>query len=75
MFSRRILGLVVIALSRAACTAAPADEVGSSEGAATEDAREPTDLTPAYWDVDADPKSPTPGSEPLNVIITTNVPM
>ncbi|HSO35499.1 MAG TPA: hypothetical protein VLT33_23380 [Labilithrix sp.] len=75
MFSRRILGLVVIALSSAACTAAPTDEVGSSEGAATEDAPEPTDLTPAYWDVDADPKSPTPGSEPLNVIITTNVPM
>jgi hypothetical protein len=33
------------------------------------------DLTPAYWNVDALADSPSPGSEPINVIITTNIPM
>lgn len=28
------------------------------------------DFTPANWDVDADPNSPSPGKEPLNVIVT-----
>lgn len=36
---------------------------------------EGSDLTPAYWNVDALADSPSPGSEPINVIITTNLPM
>lgn len=44
---------------------------GSAEAAEVEG----PDLTPAYWNVDALADSPSPGSEPINVIITTNLPM
>lgn len=42
---------------------------GSAQSAESAQVGDP-DLTPAYWDVDADVKSPTPGSEPINVILT-----
>jgi hypothetical protein len=50
--------------------AAPQD---STQGGAAPTA--PMDLTPAYWNVDALADSPSPGSEPLNVVITTNISM
>jgi hypothetical protein len=44
---------------------------GSVEGAQVEGPY----LTPAYWNVDALADSPSPGSEPINVILTTNLGM
>jgi hypothetical protein len=50
------------------CADVDADEASSTEAALT------AALAPAYWNVDAAPDSPTPGSEPLNVIVTTEIP-
>ncbi|CAN5710099.1 hypothetical protein BH11MYX4_BH11MYX4_15020 [soil metagenome] len=47
------------------CAADAADDAEDGASAVTA-----SSLTPAYWNVDADPASPSPGSEPLNVIIT-----
>jgi hypothetical protein len=71
--------LLVVGLLASACASGDdADVAGSgaaiSAGPTTASAA-PTDLTPAYWNVDALADSPSPGSEPLNVIITTNIPM
>lgn len=44
---------------------------GVAEAAQTE----APELTPSYWNVDALADSPSPGSEPINVIITTNLAM
>ena len=55
------------------CGAGPESDVTrGSEAAQIEGA---PDLTPAYWNVDALADSPSPGSEPINVIITTNLKM
>jgi hypothetical protein len=61
-------------------TACAAGSDGDTEGGAAAvtagaDPTDATDITPAYWNVDALADSPSPGSEPINVIITTNVSM
>jgi len=73
---KKVLALLgVVSLSVLGCaaetdadTTSGASAVTASVGPVTIDA-----LTPAYWNVDADPNSPTPGSEPINVIVSTNL--
>jgi hypothetical protein len=70
---------VLLAVCAAGCAAG--DDGDTEGGAAAVTGTDPatktatSDLTPAYWNVDALADSPSPGSEPLNVILTTNVPM
>jgi hypothetical protein len=75
---KKSIGLLALGLLVSAC--ASGDDTSEAGGASaitagpTAEAGS-TDLTPAYWNVDALADSPSPGSEPLNVIITTNIPM
>lgn len=64
-----MLGFSLMAV---ACSSA-SDPVSGESASAEVDGEQ--DLTPAYWNVDALSDSPTPGSEPLNVILTTNLSM
>ena len=59
------------ALGAGCGSAGDSGTTGVSEAAQVEE----LGLTPAYWNVDALADSPSPGSEPINVIITTNIPM
>lgn len=63
--------LAVVGVSLVACTSATEPESGSQAGAATDDLL-PTDLTPASWNIDTVEDAPTPGTEPINVILTTD---
>jgi hypothetical protein len=63
-----VLILVGLAMSTALGCSASSDADTASGAAAVSE--EDTALTPAYWNVDADPNSPSPGSEPINVILS-----
>jgi hypothetical protein len=67
------LGLFfVVGASLLACATSTEPESGSSTGAATDDPLLPADLTPADWNIETPADAPTPGTEPINVIITTD---
>jgi hypothetical protein len=81
-------GMVIVGALAAACSSA--DEPAGSDMALTAPTPTaaptpttpaapadlaPADLAPADWNVDALADSPSPGSEPINVILTTNVAM
>ena len=54
-----------------ACVDAAELDAKSTAGAATDDLL-PVDLTPASWNIETVAGAPTPGTEPINVIITTD---
>jgi hypothetical protein len=75
MRTAAILSCLSVLLAACASGADGDTEGGAAAVTAGPEPTEAIDLTPAYWNVDALADSPSPGSEPLNVIITTNLPM
>lgn len=72
-----VVGLgVVIAVAGVACSTPPAgaDDTDETSGAATAgtDPLLPADVTPPSWNVETPADAPTPGNEPINVILTTD---
>lgn len=71
-----VVGFVsVVSLALLACGSATTDDDSAGSGSAVSAAGDdllPTDLTPESWNIETPADAPTPGTEPINVILSTD---